>query len=138
MSQTKTVMADGQLSPKAIVAALLPLAATVVAVLTQFAITREFDLLEIVTAASGAATSLLALVGAWAASPGETVVAKKVSRKRRKRHDDAVVGDEVRRLTRDEEAADVLPDAGGGIDSEDVETAKAERERVRRARGRQG
>jgi hypothetical protein len=59
------------ISPKAVLACLLPSISTLVYVLIAWAFTGEFGAAETRTAITGAATSLLALVGAYVAPPGD-------------------------------------------------------------------
>lgn len=83
----KTRMAGGALSPKAILAAVLPSLAGVIAVAVQWIATGEFDRAELATAISTVISALLAFLGAWAAEPGpvEAVPAETVTSRRRRR-----------------------------------------------------
>jgi hypothetical protein len=63
------------LSPKAILAGLMPALGTVVAVLIMGAVTGEFDRLEVATALTGFSGALFAALGAYFGAPG-TVVAQ--------------------------------------------------------------
>jgi hypothetical protein len=67
-------MAAGKVSPKTIVAAVLPAVVTVLAVLIQWGVTGEFSRPELATAITGLVTSIATGVGAWLAEPGEVVV----------------------------------------------------------------
>jgi len=70
---TKTVTAG--ISPKAILAAVLPTLGGFVAVLVQYIASGEFDRAELATAVGATLAALLAFIGAWSGKPG-TVVAK--------------------------------------------------------------
>jgi hypothetical protein len=61
------------LSPKALVAGLVPALGTLVAVGVEWVATGALDRLELATAASGAGTALLTFLAAWAAGPGDVV-----------------------------------------------------------------
>jgi len=61
------------ISPKALLAALLPALGGLIAVGIQWAITGAFDKAELATALTAAAGSLLAFAGAWAGNPGTVV-----------------------------------------------------------------
>jgi hypothetical protein len=73
-SRKATAMAAGKVSPKTIVAAVLPAVVTVLAVLIQWGVTGEFSRPELATAITGLVTSIATGVGAWLAEPGEVVV----------------------------------------------------------------
>jgi hypothetical protein len=66
----KTYMVNGQISPKAFLAAVLPTLGGVIAVGVQWAITGEFDRAELVTALSAVGSAALAFLGAYTAQPG--------------------------------------------------------------------
>jgi hypothetical protein len=71
----KTRMADGKISPKAVLAALLPATGGLVAVIVQWVASGEFDRSELATAIGSLIAAALAFAGAWAGEPGETVTA---------------------------------------------------------------
>lgn len=57
-------------SPKAILAAVIPAAGSLIAVAIQWAVTGELDRAELVTALTGFSAALLAGLAAWAGKPG--------------------------------------------------------------------
>jgi uncharacterized membrane protein len=61
------------ISPKAILAAVLPTLGGLVAVAVQWGVTGNLDRAELVTAVGAVVASLLAFAGAWAGSPGDVV-----------------------------------------------------------------
>jgi hypothetical protein len=63
------------LSPKAVLAAVLPTLGGVVAVAVQWVATGEFDRAELATALSAVCASALAFLGAYLARAGRVVVA---------------------------------------------------------------
>jgi hypothetical protein len=63
------------LSPKAILAAVLPTLGGVIAVGVQWLVTGEFDKAELATALTAVGAALVSGLGAWAGNPG-TVVPK--------------------------------------------------------------
>lgn len=69
MSKEKTV----GLSPKAVLAAILPTLGGIVAVLVEWVATGALDRLELATAVSAVAAAVLAFLGAYVGSPGLTV-----------------------------------------------------------------
>ena len=74
-TRTITPLETSGLSPKAILAAVLPTLGGVVAVGIQWIATGEFDRAELVTALTAVSTSLLAFLGAYSGSPGTVVTA---------------------------------------------------------------
>jgi hypothetical protein len=64
------------LSPKAVLAAVLPTLGGVVAVAVQWVATGEFDRAELATALSAVSASALAFLGAYLARSGRVVVAQ--------------------------------------------------------------
>jgi hypothetical protein len=59
------------LSPKTILAGVLPAVVTLIAVVVQWAVTGEFDRAELVTAIMGLVTAASAALGAYLADPGD-------------------------------------------------------------------
>jgi hypothetical protein len=68
-----TKMKDGAISPKAVLAFLYPLIATVIATIADWGISGQFDVTAIRIAAAGLGASLVALLGAYVGRPGEVV-----------------------------------------------------------------
>ena len=69
-----TAMAQGKVSPKTIVAAVMPATVALVSVLIWWAATGELNRPELAVALTGVATSVLTGLGAYLAEPGEVVV----------------------------------------------------------------
>lgn len=62
------------ISPKAILAAILPTLGGIVAVLIQWVATGEFSRAELATALSAVSASLLAFIGAYLGDPGDVAI----------------------------------------------------------------
>jgi hypothetical protein len=62
------------LSPKTIVAGVLPALATIVGLLISWAVTGELDKQELVLALTGFSTALLSALGAYVADPGDVQI----------------------------------------------------------------
>jgi hypothetical protein len=58
------------ISPKAILAAATPALATLIGVLVAWAVSGEFDRLELTAAVTGLSASVLAFAGAYKGAPG--------------------------------------------------------------------
>lgn len=61
------------ISPKAILAAVLPTLGGLIAVGVQWAVTGTFDKAELATALTAVGAALVSFLGAWAASPGNVI-----------------------------------------------------------------
>jgi hypothetical protein len=70
MSTVRTV----GLSPKTIIAGVLPALATVVGVLISWLVTGELDKQELVLALTGFSSAILSALGAYVADPGDVQV----------------------------------------------------------------
>lgn len=78
LKQTKAAFSEPArtegVSPKTILAGVIPSVITVAAVVIQWVVTGEFDRAELATSLTGFVTALGAAAGAWAASPGVVTV----------------------------------------------------------------
>lgn len=63
-------MAEGETSPKAVLAFLYPFIATLIGVAATWIVTGEFNVEEIRTGVAGLLASGLAFFGAWLGKPG--------------------------------------------------------------------
>lgn len=68
-----TKMAPGEISPKAVLAAVVPALGGLVAVLVQWIATGDLDRPELATAVGTALASFLAFLGAYSGRPGPVV-----------------------------------------------------------------
>jgi len=70
----KTVMREGELSPKAIAALVWPAVIALGAAVSSWVITGDFNDTEIRTAVGGVIGSLISFAGAYLSEPGEVEV----------------------------------------------------------------
>lgn len=88
MSGNKTV----GLSPKTILAGVLPAVGTILAVLITWGVTGELDRAELVIALTGFSSALVAALGAWAADPGDVQPPTDAALERRDLHENPELG----------------------------------------------
>jgi hypothetical protein len=74
VTRTVTPEKTDGLSPKTILAAVLPSIGTVLAILIQWVVTGELNRPELVTALVGFSGALLSVIGAYLGAPGAVVV----------------------------------------------------------------
>lgn len=91
------------ISPKALLALVVPLVATVFAVLVQWVATGDLSRAELATALSGFGAAVTAFLGAYAGSPGNVATADPVDAPDLHPDDDDSIPDDV-------EFASPLPD----------------------------
>jgi hypothetical protein len=73
-AQATRMATPGTISPKTILAAVLPTLGGIIAVGIQWGVTGEFDRAELATALTAAGTALVAGLGAYLGAPGEVAV----------------------------------------------------------------